>query len=100
MNQEDINGLIIELAAETKKLSIKINFSELEENGVLIKAGAWYRVSDLQKLPEHVQLNIKALAQDSKGIKVKFYKENKFDLLADRFSEMAKKLSPHKGIER
>ena len=57
-----------------EKLVEPIDFSELERRGIVSKAGAWYRVHNWKALPEHASRKIRELAEDSKGIKVKFEK--------------------------
>jgi hypothetical protein len=47
------------------------DLAELEEKGILVKAGAWYRVPDVLKLPEHISGQVMDMALDSNGVKVK-----------------------------
>ena len=54
-----------------------IDFDDLEKRGVVTKSGAWYRVHRFGDLPEHAVKQISGLAQDSKGVKVKFSKPTK-----------------------
>jgi len=75
------------LAELTKVLATPIDFAALEAKGVLKKEGAWYRI--LGKLPEHASRKIYHLAQDKKGVKVKFDKAEKYETLARKFAELA-----------
>jgi len=90
MTPDERQKLIEELAAETKKLAEPVDFADLEKKGVLIKAGAWYRVPDFRKLPEHVSAKVREIAQDSKGVKVKLDKATQFDKLARKFEKLSK----------
>ena len=54
------------------KMAQPINFEELARQGVISKAGAWYRLHKPPDLPEHAALKVQEIAQDAKGIKVKF----------------------------
>ena len=66
-----------ETASEIMKFAQPINFSELEDRGVSSKEGAWYRVHKFNALPEHATCKISGMEQDSKGIKVKFWRASK-----------------------
>ena len=90
MKSDERQKLIEELAAETQKLAEPVDFVDLEKKGVLVKAGAWYRVPDFRKLPENVTTKVREIAQDSKGVKVKLYKATKFDKLVRKFEKLSK----------
>ena len=44
-----------------------IDFDDLIEGGFLEKRRGWYKVFDIKKLPEHVQVKIKSMKTTSKG---------------------------------
>ncbi len=90
MTPDESQKMIAELAVITKKLSEPVDSADLEKKGILIKAGAWYRVPDFRKLPEHVRTKVRAIAQDSKGAKIKLDKATKFYNLARKFEKLAK----------
>ena len=53
---------IIKLA---KQLATPIDFERLDNEGVIEKKGAWYKIK--KPLPEHVSRQVKAIKTDSKG---------------------------------
>lgn len=76
------NNLLAELQEAVQELARPINFDKLEAEGIISKAGAWYRVHKVQDLPKHASQKITELAQDSKGLKVKFDKASRYEKLA------------------
>jgi hypothetical protein len=88
MNSEE---LLKKLVSETKMMSQPIDFAALESRGVISKAGAWYRLHKPHDLPEHASKKIYELAQDAKGLKVKFSKASRFEKMAKRFEQIAAK---------
>ena len=77
MTEQERVKLIQALAREARELIRPVNFEDLETRGVLKKEGAWYRVLDFKKVPKHVWAKAPAMAQDSKGIKIKLAKVTK-----------------------
>ena len=71
MKPEHRRDVHTKISAETKILAKPIDFKDLESKGILIKEGAWYRVSDFKNLPEHVRVKVFEIRKDDKGIKVK-----------------------------
>ena len=74
MTPDELSKLRERLAEENEKMAKPINYDELIEKGLISKVGAWYRVNDIRRLPEHVSAKITETFQDQKGIKVKFRK--------------------------
>jgi hypothetical protein len=54
----------IELA---KQLATPIDFEQLEKDKIIEKKGDWYKVIDIQKLPEHASRQVKSVQIDDKG---------------------------------
>ncbi len=74
MTPEERLKLIERTAKETNKSATPIDFEELVAKGAISKEGAWYRVHELDKLPEHAKAQISEISQDQKGTKAKFSK--------------------------
>lgn len=68
-----------EMLEQAKKLATPIDFDTLIAQGVLEKKGAWYKVLDWDKLPEHAKEKVKAIegGPDGKNTLVKFSKDTK-----------------------
>jgi hypothetical protein len=64
----------IRAEAERQKrlLSQPIDFAQLERDGLLREAGAWYEVPNMHLLPEHVVAQITETAAGPNGVRVKF----------------------------
>jgi hypothetical protein len=71
-----------------RELARPIDFDELAAKGILSKSGAWYRVHKPKSLPKHVRQRITDLAQDAKGLKVKFGTASRYQRLARKLSEV------------
>lgn len=56
-----------EFIAALKAQATPIDFEKLESEGLLQKKGAWYLVSNIHTLPEHVGLQIDGAKIDKKG---------------------------------
>jgi hypothetical protein len=55
---------IIELA---KKLATPVNFTEMENAGIIEKQGAWFKVKNMKDLPEYASRQIRSIKIDSGG---------------------------------
>lgn len=56
-----------------RKISKHIDFKTLQEQGLLVKEGAWYRVRNIHELSDQVTLQISEMESDPrKGLRVKF----------------------------
>lgn len=71
----------------TRMLAQPIDFADLEKRGIISRTGAWYRLHKAGDLPEHVSRKIYEIAQDAKGVKVKFEKASKFEKLLKKFEK-------------
>jgi|CXWL01.1.fsa_nt_gi hypothetical protein len=60
--------------AKCVMLSQPLDLKHLLAQGILVKAGAYYRVRNIHELPEHVASRIVEIVRDAKGSKVKFGK--------------------------
>jgi hypothetical protein len=80
--------LLKQLQAEVAELARPIDFDELESKGVLTKEGAWYRIHKFKELPKHAGAKVTELAQDARGVKVKFSRASRFEKLAAKFSKV------------
>jgi len=65
------------LLEQAKKLATPIDFDALIAQGVLEKKGAWYKVPDWDKLPEHAEAKAYSIRTDGTDILVKFSKATK-----------------------
>ncbi|HBY00540.1 MAG TPA: hypothetical protein DEG93_09310 [Gammaproteobacteria bacterium] len=70
-----------ELLSHLKELAEPIDFEALENDGLIVKDGAWYRVPNQDALPSHAAKKIDITAADSKGIKVKFKSHKKYEAM-------------------
>lgn len=84
MSIKSNDNLLTELQAVVQELARPIDFENLEAKGVISKAGAWYRVHKVQDLPEHASRKITELAQDTRGLKVKFEGQGRYEKLAKK----------------
>lgn len=50
-----------------RQLATPIDFEELEKAGVIEKKGAWFKIKNLNILPEHALKQIRAITSDGKG---------------------------------
>lgn len=91
MTNKELEKMYRHVVAETNLLATPIDFEDLQRRGILVKAGAWYRVRNLNELPEHACKKIYELAYDAKGTKVKFAKASSFEKLAKRSQQMETK---------
>ena len=88
MNSKELQQLRDALSTELVDLAEPIDFPGLEKQGVISKAGAWYRVHKMESLPRHATKKIVELAQDSKGLKVKFSSSVKFERIAKKVAKL------------
>lgn len=74
-----------DILEQANKLATPIDFDQLIAEGVLEKKGAWYKILDMKKLPEHARSQINELTTDGK---VKFTKSTKIaQKLVDKLSK-------------
>lgn len=71
-------------------LAEPVDFKALEDEGVLTKEGAWYRIHDFDALPERVLRKAHALTQDSKGVKIKLRKAERLTAIARKFAMLSR----------
>ena len=86
IDQKNFEKLFIEL----KNFAKSIDFNELEKMKVLKKVGAWYQILDINKLPIHARLKVSEFQHSSNGLKVKFYKELKFEKILKKLEHLHK----------
>ena len=70
-----------ELLSHLNELAEPIDFEALENEGLIVKDGAWYRVPDQDALPPHAAKKIDKVVADSKGIKLKFKSHKKYEAM-------------------
>jgi hypothetical protein len=56
-----------QLDNQMRLMSESIDFDQLERDGILRKAGAWYEVLDMSRLPEHVRAQAVAVSGSTSG---------------------------------
>ena len=56
-----------EIIALAKKLATPVNFLEMEEDGIMERKGAWYKIKSINTLPEHASKQIRSIKFDGKG---------------------------------
>lgn len=87
MSNDKKNGVMSkeEILKKAKSLATPIDFEALVSDGILIKNGAWYKILDMERLPEHAKDKIMELAS---GGMVKFSKTTKSaQKLVDKLSK-------------
>ena len=86
MTEENLN--LEEIAQELK--DVVRNFADssdieaLIENGTLEKQGAWFKVANLQSLPESVSKKVKDVKHAKDGVLLKFENSKNFQKLAKK----------------
>lgn len=88
MTPEERRKLFEQIASEARSAAEPVDFDALERDGVLSKEGVWYRIHRYESLPENAAARISEIAQDAKGIKVKFYKSSSFEKIAKKFEKL------------
>lgn len=64
-----------ELREHIRLMIQPVDLEGLIAQGVLAKAGAWYRIMNMKKLPKSVSMHISEISRDSQGrAKIKFAK--------------------------
>jgi len=61
-----------EIRSKATGMSQPLDLENLMARGLITKAGAWYRVSNIHALPENARLQINRFERDSRGLKVQF----------------------------
>ena len=90
MTEQERVKLIQALAKAARELIRPVDFEDLEAKGVLKKEGAWYGVRDFKSVPKDFWAKAQAMAQDSKGIKIKLAKATKrTEALARKIKKLA-----------
>lgn len=67
-----------------------IDFTALENSGVISKEGAWYRLLKPNELPEHAQVKIREFEKDPKGIRVKFSKTSRAEKQLKKYEKRSR----------
>ncbi|MBI3425020.1 MAG: hypothetical protein HY011_18955 [Acidobacteria bacterium] len=68
---------IKEIEQRRKLVALPIDFDALIAEGLLEKKGAWYKVTDISKLPQHVRAKMGALRTEPQGTFVRFRRARK-----------------------
>jgi hypothetical protein len=55
------------LIALAKKLATPVNFTKMENIGIIEKQGAWFKVKNMKDLPEYASRQIRSIKIDSRG---------------------------------
>ena len=76
------------IVEEIKKHSEPIDLSQFEKEGIIEKKGAWYKVNNMNEIPENLRNRIDQLKQSNDSILVKFTNPAKFEKLAKKFEKM------------
>lgn len=74
MNDEEMTR---EIAKSAHAFSVPIDFEKLINDGLLVKRGKSYYLTDTKSLPEIVSKRIKTVTPTPNGVRVTFYKESK-----------------------
>lgn len=74
MNNEEMKK---EIAKSALAFAVPIDFAKLISDGLLVKRGKSYYLTDMKSLPEIVSKRIKAVTPTPNGVRVTFYKESK-----------------------
>lgn len=61
-----------EFEEHLRKLAEPIDFDSLQRRGLLLKQGAWFRVPNLHRLPDHAAFQIREMETSADGVRVKF----------------------------
>ncbi len=56
-----------EIIKFAKQLATAVDFELLEKKGVIEKKGAWYKIRDINSLPEYARQQVRAIKTDAKG---------------------------------
>lgn len=64
MMESPVKEQLIEIL---KQLATPIDFEQLEKDEIIEKKGGWYKIGDIQKLPEHASSQIQSMKTDGKG---------------------------------
>jgi len=60
-----------------KELATPIDFNQLIADGILIKSGAWYEVTDWKRLPPHANRQVREVKTSDGKMLVKFTNRTK-----------------------
>lgn len=91
MQKHDLEALAHDLrkvGVEVRKLAQPVDFEALVKEGLLTKVGAWWAVSDMHKLPEHVSVKISEVKVVKGKALVKLRKTSEFESLAKKFKKI------------
>lgn len=56
-----------ELIKLAKQLATPVNFELLERKGIIEKKGAWYKIKNINGLPDYASQQIREIKNDGKG---------------------------------
>lgn len=85
MEKKGANFNYDELVRHVELMAEPIDFDALISGGLLVKEGKWYRVPDINALPEHVTKKIKETRTDKEGTKVTFYDHKKYERMKKKY---------------
>lgn len=74
MNEEEMTR---EIAKSAHAFTVPIDFEKLINDGLLVKRGKSYYLTDTKLLPEIMSKRIKTVTPTQNGVRVTFYKESK-----------------------
>ncbi len=74
MNDEEMTK---EIAKSAHAFAVPIDFEKLINDGLLVKRGKSYYLTDTTSLPEIVSKRLKTVTPTPNGLRVTFYKESK-----------------------
>lgn len=78
------------IADDVKRLAEPFNIDEMIKKGLIEKDGAWYKINDMEALPEGFKGFIKMSEPTKEGdaVRVKLHSKSKFEKLAKGFAKM------------
>jgi len=77
MDITELQAMRDQLTSQVDLRATPVDYSDLVKRGILSKAGVWYRVNiNPRALPKHIAERICEVANDSKGVKVRFVSES------------------------
>ena len=56
-----------EIIERARQLATPIDFEKLEKEGIIEKKGAWHKITDVSRLPEHALIQVHEFKIDDKG---------------------------------
>jgi len=82
MNNKDLKKMLTKenIASKIIMHAIPIDFAKLIKDGVMKKIGKSYYSNNIKKLPDHVAIKIRSMAETEHGIRLTFYNATKTDI--------------------